>query len=84
MAGPHRAINYLAKRAAGGTGLITTALTYVDVKVEPKVMGPFIVSGSRADSPSYLARLEELPNALHAHEAKIAVQLTAGGTYSCC
>ncbi len=28
-----RAIHYLAARAAGGTGLITTGLTYVDVEI---------------------------------------------------
>jgi len=73
-----RAIDYLAARAAGGTGLITTGLTYVDVEIEPHLIGPFVIGAPRADSPIYLTRLEELANAIHAYEAKIAVQLTAG------
>lgn len=73
-----RLIDFLARRAEGNTGLIITGITYVDVEVESHLEGPFCPSSPRADSPLYLARLEELANAVHAYEAKIAVQLTAG------
>ncbi len=73
-----RAIDYLAARAAGGTGLIITGITYVDVEVEPHLVGPFCPGSPRADSPIYIARLEELANTIHAYEAKVAIQLTAG------
>lgn len=72
-----RGIDYLAARAAGGTGLIISGIVYVDVEVEPHLVGPFCAL-PRADSPIFLASLEELANAIHAYEAKIAIQLTAG------
>jgi 2-enoate reductase len=72
-----RGIDYLEKRAAGGVGLIITGITYVDMVVEPHLVGPFSMQ-PRVDSIIFLARLEELANAIHAHGAKVAIQLTAG------
>jgi len=73
-----RGIDYYAARAAGGTGLIITGIAWVDVTVEPHLISQSFVTRPRVDSPLYLTRLEELANAVHAHEAKIAIQLTAG------
>ncbi len=73
-----RSIDYYGARAAGGVGLIITGITYVDVKVEPHLVGPFCPSAPRADSPIFLSRLEELANAVHAYGAKIAIQLDSG------
>jgi len=73
-----RLVDYFTERAAGGTGLIITGLTYVEVDIEPKLWGVFCTGTPRADSTLFLARFEELANAVHAYGAKIAVQLTAG------
>ncbi|MFC2004771.1 FAD-dependent oxidoreductase [Chloroflexota bacterium] len=73
-----RGIDYYAARARGGTGLIITGILYVDVEIEPHLVGSSFVTRPRVDSPLYLARLEELANAVHAYGAKIALQLTAG------
>ena len=74
----HRMIDYFVARAAGGSGLLITGITYVDVEIEPHLEGAFSPGSPRADSPLFLARFEELANAVHAYGAKIAVQLTAG------
>ncbi len=73
-----RLIDYYTARAAGGTGLIITGLTYVDVDVEPHLIGALCPGAPRADLLMYMARFEELANAVHNHGARIAVQLTAG------
>jgi 2-enoate reductase len=49
----------------------------VDVEIEKRAWGPW--SGyPRADSPIYIARLNELADAVHDYGARIAAQLTAG------
>ncbi len=73
-----RGIDYYAARAAGGTGLIITGIAWVDVTVEPHLIGPSFVTRPRADSMLFLTRFEELANAVHPYGAKIAIQLTAG------
>lgn len=72
-----RGIDYFVARAKGGVGLIETGLMVVDVEIEKRAWGPW--SGyPRADSPVYIARLNELADAIHIYGAKIAAQLTAG------
>jgi 2-enoate reductase len=72
-----RGIDYFVARAKGGVGLIETGLMAVDVEIEKRARGPW--SGyPRADSPVYIARLNELADAIHEYGAKIAAQLTAG------
>jgi 2-enoate reductase len=72
-----RGIDYFVARAKGGVGLIETGLMVVDVEIEKRALGPW--SGyPRADSPVYIARLNELADAIHEYGAKIAAQLTAG------
>jgi len=72
-----RGIDYFVARAKGGVGLIETGLMVVDVEIEKRALGPW--SGyPRADSPVYIARLNELADAIHGYGAKIAAQLTAG------
>ena len=67
-----RAIDYYVARARGGTGLIVTGLTYVTRELEPAFHGPVV------DHEKYIARLNELAEAVHDHGARIAIQLTAG------
>lgn len=72
-----RGIDYFAARAKGGVGLIETGLMVVDVEIEKRAWGPW--SGyPRADSPLYIARLNELTDAVHEYDSRIAAQLTAG------
>ena len=54
----HRMIDYFVARAAGGSGLLITGITYVDVEIEPHLEGAFSPGSPRADSPLFLARFE--------------------------
>lgn len=72
-----RGVDYFEARAKGGVGLIITGLMAVDVMIEKRSDGPWSLL-PRADSPVFLARLNELAYAVHDHGAKIAAQLTAG------
>ncbi len=72
-----RGIDYFATRAKGGVGLIETGLMAVDVEIEKRAWGPWSHL-PRADSPIYIARLNELTDAVHENGARIAAQLTAG------
>jgi 2-enoate reductase len=72
-----RGIDYFAARAKGGVGLIITGLMAVDAEIERRAHGPWSLL-PRADSPVFIARLNELADAVHDYGAKIAAQLTAG------
>ena len=72
-----RAIDYYACRAKGGTGLIITGVLAVEVEMEKRAEAPWSRM-PRADSPSYIARLNELTDAVHVYGSRIAAQLTAG------
>jgi len=74
-----RGIDYYVERAKGEVGLIITGLCFptLDVEFGGSETGEagFLF---RADSPHVIPRLRELVDAVHAYDAKIAVQLTAG------
>ncbi len=72
-----RGIDHFVARARGGVGLIETGLMAVDVEIERRALGPWSHL-PRADSPIYIARLNELTDAVHEEGARIAAQLTAG------
>jgi len=72
-----RGIDYYAARAQGGTGLIITGIMPFHV-VESHLADGLWSFRPRVDSLVYVARLNELANAVHQYGAKIAAQLTAG------
>jgi len=59
-----RAIDYYAARAKGGVGLIETGLMAVETEIEKRAQGPWSPL-ARTDSTLYIARLNELTNAVH-------------------
>jgi 2-enoate reductase len=67
-----RGLDYYVARAKGGVGLIVTSGISVSREIESPVH--LII-----DSDKYVARYNELAEAIHDHQAKVAVQLTAGG-----
>jgi len=73
----HRAIDYYAARAKGGTGLITTGFFCVDNEVENHLRGLWSIF-PRIDDMIYLPRLSELADVVHDYGAKLSIQLTAG------
>jgi 2-enoate reductase len=73
----HRAVDYYRARAEGGVGMIITGLMAVETEIEKRAPAPWSPL-ARADSTLYIARLNELAEAVHDHGAKIAAQLTAG------
>ncbi|MFC1966782.1 FAD-dependent oxidoreductase, partial [Chloroflexota bacterium] len=67
-----RGIDYYVARAKGGTGLIVTCSTYVTREFDQ----PFqkhVIDGDRC-----IARLNELAEAVHDYQTKVAIQLSAG------
>jgi 2-enoate reductase len=68
-----RGLDYYVERAKGGTGLIVTSVMNVDHEIEPESRPHLSVEGDK-----YVARLNELAEAIHDHQARVAVQLTAG------
>jgi 2-enoate reductase len=72
-----RAIDYYTARAKGGVGLIITGLMAVDIQIEKRTPDPWSPL-ARTDSPLYIARLNELTEAVHDYGTRIAAQLTAG------
>jgi 2-enoate reductase len=70
-------IDYYVARAKGGVGLIITSLARVSREIDHTRKHPF-VRQLMADSNIYVARLNELADAVHDYRAKVAVQLTAG------
>lgn len=70
-----RAIDYYVERAKGGVGLIITAATIIDNETERFPRSTL----SAARNPShFIETASELTQKVHAHGAKIFVQLTAG------
>lgn len=67
-----RTIDYYLERARGGVGLIITGAFKVENTIDPITPDISIVS------PSLIASLTELTEALHALGTKIFIQLTAG------
>lgn len=67
-----RAIDYYVARARGGTGLITTGAITFHV-VESHLADGLWSFRPRVDNIVYLARLNELANAVHHYGTKIAV-----------
>ncbi len=72
-----QAIDYYTARARGGTGLIVTGLAYVSREIEKLPDTPFMHRFT-VDNRMYIARLNQLADAVHDYGTKIAVQLTAG------
>jgi 2-enoate reductase len=72
-----RAIDYFVARAKGGVGLIITGLMAVDFEIEKRAPSPWSIY-PRVDSPIFIARLNELTDAVHEYGAKISAQFTAG------
>jgi 2-enoate reductase len=72
-----RGIDYYAARARGGTGLITTGIMPFSIGESHLADGMWSFR-PRVDNVVYVARLNELANAVHQHGTKIAAQLTAG------
>lgn len=71
-----RGIEYYGERAKGGTGLITTGVTFVDNEVEGHVMPS---SPSPVYMPMHFIRTgTELTEKVHAYRSKIFLQLSAG------
>ena len=68
-----RGIDFYARRAAGGTGLIISGVVLVDSEIERR-----LVVRPKADAPDFITKLEELANAVHAYEARLCLQLSAG------
>jgi 2-enoate reductase len=72
-----RGIDYYVARARGGTGLITTGAITFHV-VESHLADGLWSFRPRVDHVVYLARLNELADAVHHYGARIAAQLSAG------
>lgn len=69
-------IEYYAKRAQGGTGLLITGANWVDNIVEPHGVCTFPTPN---DMPNrWLRKAKELCDRVHAFDTKIVLQLTAG------
>lgn len=71
-----KAIEYYVERAKGGTGLITTGICYVENEIEKCAM-PSLPSPTKSKF-SFLYSAKRLTERVHAHGAKIFLQLTAG------
>jgi len=72
-----RGIDYYVARARGGTGLITTGVMPFSIGESHLADGIWSFR-PRVDNVVYVARLNELANAVHQYGTKIAAQLTAG------
>jgi len=64
---------YYKARAAGGTGLITTEMTFVSPALEPVAKGLFNVA-----SDKHLTSMRRLAEILHSYDCRLSIQLTAG------
>ena len=69
-------IDYYARRAKGGVGLIITQQTQACAQLDP--IDPYPRS-ARLDDDAYIPMMSELTEAVHLQGAKIAVLLTPGG-----
>ena len=72
-----RQIDYYVARAKGGTGLIKTANFRVSREIE-EPPGTLFGRALMIDNEMYIARLNQLAEAVHDRGAKIAVQLMSG------
>jgi len=70
-----RIIAYHERQARGGVGLIITGVSSVAWPDGAPIPGPIGLSDDR-----FLPGLTRLADAVHAHDAKIALQLHHGGT----
>ncbi len=69
-----RLIDFYEARAKGGLGMIMTGAAVVNTELEGGI-SHFL---PRIDSAAYMGRLSELADALHYHDCKLVLQLTAG------
>ncbi|NPV90264.1 MAG: FAD-dependent oxidoreductase [Firmicutes bacterium] len=67
-------IDYYEKRAAGGVGLITVEVACVDPPVGQQGFNDLCI-----DQPKYIAGLNELVEAIHAHQTRAFIQLFHSG-----
>lgn len=72
-----RGIDYFVERARGGTGLIVVGLTRVTREFEQS-QDTNLVRNTLADDKIHVSWLNELAEACHDHETKVAVQLSPG------
>jgi 2-enoate reductase len=70
-----RAIDYYVERAKGGVGLIITGAAMVDNEIE-KLPARLLSAAHNRDH--FIETASELTHKVHAHGAKIFIQLTAG------
>ena len=68
-----RLINWLARRAKGGVGLIIIEATAAATAVDPIRIGPRAL---RADDTRYIPGLTRLTETIHQNGAKVGIQLT--------
>ena len=71
-----RAIDYYVERARGGVGLIVTG--YSEIENEVEVSLPGVVQNPSVHQPRFVAAAAELTERVHAHGARILLQLTLG------
>lgn len=71
-----RGVEYYARRAKGGAGLLIAGMVRVNREVEPFPYLDWI--DFMADKSLYAFRFNELADAVHAYGAKMALQLSAG------
>lgn len=69
-------INWYARRAKGGAGLILVEVTQVATAVDPFKI---LLRVLRADDDSYISGFRALTKTIHENGAKIGIQLTPGG-----
>ncbi|MBW2712985.1 MAG: 2-enoate reductase, partial [Deltaproteobacteria bacterium] len=69
-----RLIDFYEARAKGGLGMVMTGAAVTNVEMEGGI-AHFL---PRIDTPAYMGRLSELADAMHNHDCKLVLQLTAG------
>lgn len=69
-----RLIDFYEARARGGLGMVMTGAAVTNVEIEGGI-AHFL---PRIDTPAYIGRLSELADAMHNHDCKLVLQLTAG------
>jgi 2-enoate reductase len=69
-----RLIEFYEARARGGLGMVMTGAAVTNTEIE----GGIAHLLPRIDSPAYMGRLSELADAVHNHDCKLVLQLTAG------
>ncbi|MCG0275851.1 MAG: FAD-dependent oxidoreductase [Thermosediminibacteraceae bacterium] len=71
-----RGVEYYVERAKGGTGLIITGICYVENEIEKKIMPT--MPCPTLNPASFIKTASEMNERVHAYDAKIFLQLTAG------